>query len=65
MKKKLKLRKWVKITLTIFIAVLTIQILSSAIKSMADRYDELYKECDESRGYTCSYYDMRQYSIGK
>lgn len=27
------------------------------------KIDKIGKECDEARGYTCSYYDIRQYSI--
>ena len=49
-----------KIIVGICIGLLMILML---FKGISKRYDDLYKQCDESRGYTCSYYDMRQFSI--
>ena len=34
------------------------------VKGVAD-YGELAEKCDQDRGYTCTHYDIRQFSLGK
>ena len=63
MKKKRRLKKWVKVVLGILEFILFSLMILMLFKGISKRYDDLYKQCDESRGYTCSYYDMRQFSI--
>lgn len=59
--KKIKLRRWVKVLLIAIVVILLGLLIFAAIK----RYDDLAKECDAARGYTCTIYDMRQFSINK
>lgn len=62
---KRKLKKWVKNTLTI-IAIIVIGIILSLIsKASMNNFDELARQCDEAKEYTCSYYEVRQYGLGK
>ena len=64
-KTKLKLRKWVKVTLAILLTIIAALILIILIMEGAKDFENLAKQCDKDRGYTCSYYDIRQYSLGK
>ena len=64
-KSKRKLKKWVKVTLNILLTILIGLILGFILKKGIDDFDERAKQCDLDRGYTCSYYDVRQYSLGK
>lgn len=57
--KKIKLRMWVKVVLIILIFVLIVL----SIKNIVKDYNEKAKNCDAARGYTCSYYDIRQFAI--
>ena len=63
--KKCKLKTWVKVTLTILLTITIGLILGLIIKKGVDDFEELARQCDQDRGYTCSYYDIRQYSLGK
>ena len=64
-KSKCKLRKWVKVTLAILFTIIIALILIFVITKGAENFEELAIQCDKDRGYTCSYYDIRQYSLGK
>ena len=59
MKKKYRLKKWVKVTISVFI------ILALLVKKGVNDFEDLAKQCDKEYGYTCTYYDIRQYSLGK
>ena len=63
--KKCKLKTWVKVTLTILLTITIGLILGLILKKGVDDFEELARQCDQDRGYTCSYYDIRQYSLGK
>lgn len=65
MKKKYKLKNWVKITLSILFTIIVIIILILFLKKGANDFEELAKQCDQDKGYTCSYYEIRQYSLSK
>ncbi len=64
-KTKRRLRKWVKVTLHILLIIIIGLILGLIFKKGIDDFDDLARKCDQDRGYTCSYYDVRQYSLGK
>lgn len=64
-KSKRKPKKWVRVTLTILLTILIGLILGLILKKGIDDFDELARQCDQSKGYTCTYYDIRQYSLGK
>ena len=63
--KKCKLKTWVKVTLTILLTITIGLILGLILKKGVDDFEELARQCDQDSGYTCSYYDIRQYSLGK
>lgn len=65
MKKKRKLKKWVKVTLKIILIIIIGLILGQIIKKGFNNYEKLASQCDREHGYTCSYYDIRQFSLGK
>lgn len=65
MKKKRRLKKWVKVTLSILSTIIVGFILALILMKGANNFEELAKQCDKDRGYICSYYDVRQYSLGK
>lgn len=62
---KRRLKKWVRYTLYTLLIIAIGFVLALILKSGMDNYDELARQCDEDRGYTCSYYEIRQYSLGK
>ena len=63
--KKCKLKTWVKVTLTILLTITIGLILGLILKKGVDDFEELARQCDQDRGYTCSDYEVRQYSLGK
>ena len=63
--KKCKLKTWVQVTLTILLTITIGLILGLILKKGVDDFEELARQCDQDRGYTCSYYEVRQYSLGK
>lgn len=65
MGKKYKLKTWVKVTLFILFTISVITILILFLMKGENDFEKLARQCDEDRGYTCSYYEVRQYSLGK
>lgn len=63
MKRKYKLKKWLKYSLIVLALIISAIIVASACIASFKDLDELAKECDAKMGYTCSYYDIREYSI--
>lgn len=62
-KKRRRLKPWVKVSLFI-LAMLAVTFTSyKFIEYVADDYNNFYKQCDEAKGHTCSYYEARQYAI--
>lgn len=62
---KRKLKRWVKNTLVIIAIIVIGIILGLILKIGMNNFDELARQCDEAKGYTCSYYEVRQYGLGK
>mgnify|MGYP007057044525 FL=1 len=65
MKKKYRLKKWVKVTLNILCTISVFIILALLVKKGVNDFEDLAKQCDKEYDYTCTYYDIRQYSLGK
>lgn len=65
MKKKYRLKRWVKVTLNILCTISVFIILALLVKKGVNDFEDLAKQCDKEYGYTCTYYDIRQYSLGK
>lgn len=61
---KRKLRKWVKNTLVIIAIIIFVIIIGLIINIGMNNFNELARQCDEAKGYTCSYYEVRQYGLG-
>lgn len=59
-KRRRRLRSWVKVTLAIIIGGV---VLGLVLSEGLNRLNEMYEECDNAKGYTCSYYEARLYSI--
>lgn len=62
---KRRLKKWVRYTLYTLLIIALGFIFALILKSGVDNFDRIAQECDKDRGYTCSYYEVRQYSLGK
>lgn len=62
--KKRRLKSWVVKTLRVMMILFTIGVIYS-VSDASDRIDQDYNECDRINGYTCSYYEARQFAIGK
>ena len=60
-----QVKRRLKVILTILLTIIIGLILGLIIKKGVDDFEELARQCDQDRGYTCSYYDIRQYSLGK
>lgn len=65
MKKRYRLKKWVKVTLNILLTIIICLILGLMFKKGINDFEEIARQCDRDRGYYCSYYEVRQYSLGK
>lgn len=63
--KKRRLKRWVRITLVILFIIISSFILALLIDKTLTDYDKLGAECDQAYGHTCSYYEVRQFSLGK
>lgn len=62
--RRLKLkRKWV-VVITIITTLLSIKMYNITINRINTIKKEANK-CDQAKGYTCSYYEIRQYLINK
>lgn len=63
MKKRIKLRKWARVTIAIILFIIASYLLAHFILDSMNEFEDVAKKCDEAKGYTCSYYDVRQYII--
>lgn len=61
-KTKLRLRKWVKVTLAI---ILLFIILTLILMEGTREFNDVAKLCDQEKGYTCSYYEVKNFRINK
>ena len=59
--KKLKLRKWVKVFMTIILLIIIGYILAHLLYSNILRINKSAEKCDLEKGYTCSYYEVQKY----
>ena len=63
MKKRRRLKRWVKVTLNIIGGLTVAIVMALLLKVGANNYNEMYEQCDNAKGYTCSYYEARQFAI--
>lgn len=63
MRKRRRLKKWVKVTLTILLVLLLGGLFYLVLSIGSNNLNDMYEQCDNAKGYTCSYYEARLYSI--
>lgn len=63
MKKKLRIRRWVKNTIAIICFFAIAYLFTHFILNSINKFDKVAQKCDESKGYVCSYYEARQFLI--
>lgn len=61
--KKTRLKRWVRVTLKVLLVLALGGLFYLLANVGANRYNDMYEECDNAKGYTCSYYEARQYAI--
>ena len=61
--KRRRLKRWVRVTLKIVGGIAAVLVMALLFKVAGSRYNDMYEACDNEKGYTCSYYEARQYSI--
>lgn len=59
--KKRRLKRWVKVTIILIISLIILGIVTIFITKISNNYNELARQCDQDRGYTCSHYEISQY----
>ncbi len=63
--RKRRLRKWFKYTLGVLVTIFITIVLTMIFKQEMKSFSDIAQQCDLEKGYTCSYYEIRQYSLGK
>ena len=63
--KKIRLKKWFKYTLGALVTISITIVLTMIFKQEMKLLNDMAHQCDAEKGYTCSYYEIRQYSLGK
>lgn len=59
--KKLKLRKWVKVAMAIISLAIIAIILTHFILNSLSNFNNNAMQCDQLKGNTCSYYEVKNY----
>ena len=62
-KKKYRLKKCVKEIVYGLLAIFILILFGVVIAYFINDFEKDAKMCDEAKGYTCSYYEVRQYLI--
>lgn len=58
--KKYRLKKWVKVVLGLLVMVAMVSLYVAS----TNQFKVKATECDNLKGYTCSYYEVEQYMKG-
>lgn len=61
--KRRRLKKWVRVTLTSMAVILFGGLFYLVIAQGSKNINDMYEQCDNAKGYTCSYYEARQYML--
>lgn len=64
MKKKRRLKKWVKVVLNTLGVIALVVLLVHLFLVANNRYEKIAHECDEYYGRICSIYEIDQYGKG-
>lgn len=63
--KKRRLKKWVKYLLLIILSIILGLLLGIILEKGISDFEDLSIKCNKEKGTTCSYYEIRQYSLRK
>lgn len=63
MKKRLRLKSWVKNLMIIIVMIIMFIFLAHLLCEKADDFEKWGKQCDTAKGGTCSYTEVRNYMI--
>lgn len=61
--KKMRLRMWVKVVLVVIVMIPSIMFIKYLNDVSDYKINNMYEKCDNDKGYTCSYYEARTYSM--
>ena len=61
--KRRRLKRWVRVTLKVIAFLVATLLLTLLFMKVNNDLNDMYEACDNAKGYTCSYYEARLYSI--
>lgn len=61
--KRRRLKRWVRVTLKVIVFLVAALLLTLLFMKATNDLNDMYEACDNAKGYTCSYYEARLYSI--
>lgn len=61
--KRRRLKRWVRVTLKVIAFLVAALLLTLLFMKANNDLNDMYEACDNAKGYTCSYYEARLYSI--
>lgn len=61
--KRRRLKRWVRVTLKVIAFLVAALLLALLFIKANNDLNDMYEACDNAKGYTCSYYGARLYSI--
>lgn len=61
--KRRRLKRWVRVTLKVIAFLVAALLLALLFIKANNNLNDMYEACDNAKGYTCSYYEARLYSI--
>lgn len=65
MKKRLRLRSWIKIVLLILLGVIAVVVIAKLVYNSSNNFEKYANMCDQEKGSICSYYEVRNYMLNK
>lgn len=61
--KRRRLKRWIRVTLKVIAFLVAALLLALLFIKANNDLNDMYEACDNAKGYTCSYYEARLYSI--
>ena len=65
MKKKLRLRNWIKVVLLVLLVVIAVVTIAKLVYNSSNNFEKYANMCDQEKGSICSYYEVRNYMLNK
>lgn len=65
MKKKLRLRNWIKVVLLVLLGVIAVVTIAKLVYNSSNNFEKYANMCDQEKGSICSYYEVRNYMLNK